>query len=95
MVAASDPITLTVSYTPAENGWITATLLECPAVVTCGRDVDEARAMLCDALREQILAQIQTASAGPATETTSREQLLVTIAASPRRQSPPPDAARD
>jgi predicted RNase H-like HicB family nuclease len=47
-------MTLTAVFTPDENGWTMAQLAEWPAVVTCGRTVDEAREMLADAAREMI-----------------------------------------
>ena len=50
----SDSLTLTAVFTPDENGWTMAQLAEWPAVVTCGRTVEEARAMLLDAAREMI-----------------------------------------
>jgi predicted RNase H-like HicB family nuclease len=50
----SEPITLTAVLTPDENGWTMAQLAEWPAVVTCGRTVEEAREMLVDAAREMI-----------------------------------------
>lgn len=50
----SDSVTLTAVFTPDENGWTMAQLAEWPAVVTCGRTVDEAREMLLDAAREMI-----------------------------------------
>ena len=50
----SDPLTLTAVFTPDEDGWTMAQLAEWPAVVTCGRTVDEARELLLDAARELI-----------------------------------------
>ncbi len=50
----SEPLTLTAVFTPDENGWTIAQLAEWPAVVTCGRTVDEAREMLADAAQEMI-----------------------------------------
>lgn len=47
-------LTLTAVFTPDEDGWTMAQLAEWPAVVTCGRTVDEARAMLADAAREML-----------------------------------------
>jgi predicted RNase H-like HicB family nuclease len=47
-------LTLTAVFTPDENGWTMAQLAEWPAVVTCGRTVEEAREMLLDAAREMI-----------------------------------------
>jgi len=52
----SHPITLTAVFTPDENGWTMAQLAEWPAVVTCGRTVEEAREMLLDAAREMIVS---------------------------------------
>jgi len=48
------PLTLTAVFTPDENGWTMAQLAEWPAVVTCGRTVDEARELLLDAAREML-----------------------------------------
>ncbi len=50
----SDSVTLTAVFTPDEKGWTMAQLAEWPAVITCGRTVDEAREMLLDAAREMI-----------------------------------------
>jgi predicted RNase H-like HicB family nuclease len=50
----SDTLTLTAVFTPDEDGWTMAQLAEWPAVVTCGRTVEEARAMLLDAAREMV-----------------------------------------
>jgi predicted RNase H-like HicB family nuclease len=50
----SDSLTLTAVFTPDEDGWTMAQLAEWPAVVTCGRTGEEARAMLLDAAREMI-----------------------------------------
>jgi predicted RNase H-like HicB family nuclease len=50
----SDALTLTAVFSPDENGWTIAQLAEWPAVVTCGRTVQEAREMLIDAAREMI-----------------------------------------
>jgi predicted RNase H-like HicB family nuclease len=50
----TDPLILTAVFTPDENGWTMAQLAEWPAVVTCARTVEEARAMLLDAAREMI-----------------------------------------
>jgi predicted RNase H-like HicB family nuclease len=50
----SKDVILTAVFTPDENGWTMAQLAEWPAVVTCGRTVDEARELLLDAAREMI-----------------------------------------
>jgi predicted RNase H-like HicB family nuclease len=47
-------VTLTAVFTPDENGWTMAQFAEWPEVVTCGRTVEEARAMLRDAAQEMI-----------------------------------------
>jgi predicted RNase H-like HicB family nuclease len=45
---------LTAVFTPDEKGWTMAQLAEWPAVITCGRTVEEARALLLDAAHEMI-----------------------------------------
>ena len=52
--SVAETMTLTAVFTPDENGWTMAQLAEWPAVVTCGRTVEEAREMLLDAAREMI-----------------------------------------
>lgn len=54
LCAMAGALTLTAVFTPDENGWTMAQLAEWPAVVTCGRTVEEARSMLLDAAREMI-----------------------------------------
>lgn len=54
--ASTDLLTLTAVFTPDENGWTMAQLAEWPAVVTCGRTLDEARTMLLDAAHEMIVS---------------------------------------
>jgi predicted RNase H-like HicB family nuclease len=50
----TESMTLRELFTPDENGWMMAQLAGGPAVVTCGRTVEEAREMLLDASREMI-----------------------------------------
>jgi len=50
----AESLTLTAVFTPDEDGWTMAQLAEWPAVVTCGRTVEEAREMLLDAAREML-----------------------------------------
>jgi predicted RNase H-like HicB family nuclease len=52
--AMSLSVTLTAVFTPDEDGWTMAQLAEWPAVVTCGRTSEAARAMLLDAAAEMI-----------------------------------------
>jgi predicted RNase H-like HicB family nuclease len=54
LIAVNDSRTLNAVFTPDENGWTMAQLAEWPAVVTCGRTLEEARQMLLDAAREMI-----------------------------------------
>ena len=53
-VAMVEHLTLTAVFTPDEDGWTMAQLAEWPAVVTCGRTVEEARKLLLDAAREMV-----------------------------------------
>ena len=48
--------TLTVVFEDVEDGWVQARIAEVPAVITVGRDRDEARSLVEDALREYIRA---------------------------------------
>jgi predicted RNase H-like HicB family nuclease len=50
----AESLTLTAVFTPDEDGWTMAQFAEWPAVVTCGRTVDEARELLLDAAREML-----------------------------------------
>jgi predicted RNase H-like HicB family nuclease len=43
---------LTAIYTPIEDGWYMAQVLELPEAITQGETLDEAREMLADAVRE-------------------------------------------
>lgn len=47
-------LTLTAVFTPDEDGWTMAQLAGWPAVMSCGRTLEEAGAMLLDAAREMI-----------------------------------------
>ncbi len=51
---------LTAVFEPDEDGWVFAYIEEMPAVLTCGRTREEARALLPDALREYLLAAGQS-----------------------------------
>lgn len=59
-----EEIALTVVYEPVEGGWVQARIAELPAVITAGRDHDEARDLVLDALREYLAANA-TAPQGP------------------------------
>jgi len=75
----SEPITLTAVYEPDENGWVQAHLLEWPAVVTCGRTLEEAREMLRDAFREMVLSYTEAGEKPPLGAHVTREPLELTI----------------
>lgn len=61
----SNSVTLTAVFTPDENGWTMAQLAEWPAVVTCGRTVEEARGLLLDAAREMVASYRDEGSEPP------------------------------
>lgn len=76
----TDSLTLTAVFTPDENGWTMAQLAEWPAVVTCGRTVDEAREMLRDAAHE-MLASYRDEGRQPPIGTGHVEALTIDTAA--------------
>ncbi len=47
---------LTAIFEPVEDGWIQARIAEIPGVITAGPDVESAKELLADALREYVLA---------------------------------------
>jgi predicted RNase H-like HicB family nuclease len=47
---------LAVVFEHVEEGWVQARIAEVPTVITVGRDRDEARSLVEDALREYIRA---------------------------------------
>jgi hypothetical protein len=50
---------LAVAYESAESGWVTATILGLPRVITAGRTKDEARANAVDLLRTMLSAPVE------------------------------------
>jgi predicted RNase H-like HicB family nuclease len=75
---ATAPIELTAVFEPVENGWVQASLVEWPAVVTCGATREEAREMLLDAFREMVLSYTdQDARAPVGIEATESIQLTI------------------
>jgi len=76
----ADPLTLTAVFTPDEDGWTMAQLAEWPAVVTCGRTVDDARTLLIDAARE-MLASYRDEGREPPIGAGHVEQLTIDTAA--------------
>ena len=57
--------TYTAKYTKIDSGYM-GQLIEWPEVVTEGKDLEECRAMLRDALNEMVLAYLQTGKEIPA-----------------------------
>ena len=49
-------ISLSIVYEPVEDGWVQARIEGIPEVITAGRDKDEARTLVLDALREYLLS---------------------------------------
>ena len=76
----ADPLTLTAVFTPDENGWTMAQLAEWPAVVTCARTREEARAMLLDAAQE-MLASYRAEGREPPIGAGSVEPITIDLAA--------------
>jgi predicted RNase H-like HicB family nuclease len=58
-------ISYTAKYTKIDSGYL-GQLIEWPEVVTEGKDLEECRAMLRDALREMVLAYAQLGKEIPA-----------------------------
>jgi predicted RNase H-like HicB family nuclease len=75
-----DALSFTAVFTPDENGWTMAQLAEWPAVVTCGRTVEEAREMLLDAAREMI-ASYRDEGREPPIGTGHVEPIVIDLAA--------------
>jgi hypothetical protein len=50
------PISIAIVYGPVEDGWVQARIEGIPEVITAGRDKDEARTLVLDALREYLLS---------------------------------------
>ena len=48
---------LTAIYEPQPDGWIVASIAELPGVITQGQSMEEARAMLANALEQMWLAR--------------------------------------
>ena len=53
------------AYYSIDDGWYMAKVLDFPGVVTQGKNLDHARRMLRDALREMVLWNLETGEALP------------------------------
>jgi predicted RNase H-like HicB family nuclease len=76
----ANSLTLTAVFTPDENGWTMAQLAEWPAVVTCGRTIEDAREMLLDAAQEMI-ASYRDEGREPPIGGGRAEQITINLAA--------------
>ncbi len=74
-------VSLTAVYEPVEEGWVQARIQELPAVITAGPSLDEAKALLLDALREYLLSLDEAASADAADGPATREPLDIVLGA--------------
>ena len=70
----------TVLYQPIEDGWIMATVPELPGAVTQGKDIEEARSMIKEAI-ELLLQSYQENAAKDAPGNAVWEKLTVDIPA--------------
>lgn len=80
MLDMANSLTLTAVFTPDENGWTMAQLAEWPAVVTCGRTIEDAREMLLDAAQEMI-ASYRDEGREPPIGGGRAEQITINLAA--------------
>ena len=78
---------LTAVYEPVEHGWVQARIAELPAVITAAPTLQEAKALLADALREYLLSlAAPPAPQLPPNGAVQREPLEIVIdAAAPHR----------
>ncbi len=74
-------IVLTAVFEPVENGWTQARIEELPAVITAGPTIEEARALLLDALHEYLLSLGEQSDARMTRQPARREPLLVSLGA--------------
>jgi predicted RNase H-like HicB family nuclease len=70
---------LTAIYEPVENGWFEGRIAELPAVITAAPTLEEAKALLRDALGEY-LASLQSPDSSSDSPGSDREELELTIA---------------
>lgn len=75
------PLSLTAVYETVEDGWIQARIQELPGVITAAPSLAEAKAMLEDALREYIAAQLQPGDGSPRPEGSQETRIEVSISA--------------
>jgi predicted RNase H-like HicB family nuclease len=73
----SDELRLTVRYTDAGDGWVTAQVSEVPGAISQGRNREEARANVIDALAVVLTPDEELAGEPPDDES---ESLTLTVA---------------
>ena len=78
-VTMATPMTLTALYEPVDGGWVQGRVRELPSVITAAPTRAEARAMLEDAVREYLLAMLDTEAPGEMLVGAESEDLAVTI----------------
>ena len=64
----SDPLQLTIVYEPAERGWTTATIPAIPGTISAGRNRQQARDNVLDALRLMLTTPPEAVERGGHTE---------------------------
>ena len=75
----TESVVLTAVFEPVEGGTVQARIEELPEVITFGSTVEQAEAMLLDALREYFLSFGQSAPATDASIDATRTRLEVTF----------------
>lgn len=73
----SDEVHLTIRYSDAGEGWVTAQVAEIPGAISEGRSREEARANVLDALDLLLTPDADLADAGPDDDS---ESLTLTVA---------------
>ena len=74
-------LTLTGVHEPVENGWIQARIVELPAVITAARSLEEAKALLLDALGEYLLSLGQATDSVSIDATAEQSDLVISLSA--------------
>lgn len=69
---------LHVVFEPDDEGWVRATIEELPGVITCAPTLEEARALIRDALAEWLAALTTTERAAIGSDAT-RETLTLSV----------------
>ena len=81
MRAMAQRLTFTAIYEPVEDGWIQARIQELPAVITAAPNLEAAKELLVDAVREYLLSLGGPAGERRAGAEAARSQLEIVIEA--------------